>query len=901
MALAPGTRLGPYEILSLLGAGGMGEVYKARDTRLGRDVALKILPQSFTHDPDRIVRFRREAQLLAALNHPHIAQIHGLDEANGTQFLVLELVDGEGLDKRIARGPIPFDDALGIAAQVADALDAAHERGIIHRDLKPANIALTKSGQVKVLDFGLAKATEAPSATSSDLTNSPTIMSHATMTGVGVILGTAAYMSPEQAKGRAADKRSDIWAFGCVLFEMLTGKHAFECGDSVSDAIAAVLKNDPDWKTLAADTPITIRRLLRRCLEKDRAKRLDSAADARLEIDDVGAEPAERAPVVSSRVARLGKGAAWAVGAMTVVAIILVAALWVRWSEDPKPIRRFAIDLEGALMVGRSGLAISPDATHLVYAANQQLYVRAMDQLVPAPIKDTVGAQNAFFSPDSQWIGFWQNNRLKKVPLSAGATFELCPAPNPIGVSWSPDGMILYGALDGIYQVSSNGGEPKRIIAVDPQKEIVNSPRMLPDDKTVLFSVASLASGRLSDDLWDSAQIVAAVVGSSERKVIAQGGRDARYLPTGHLVYVRKGALLAVPFNLKTLTARGSPIPVVDGIQQGVGGVSFGSVTGSNTQLSISDTGVLVYVPVDIGALNRTLTWVDRHGREAPLRVPNRAYVYPRISPDGRRLALDIRDQERDIWIWDFARETMTRFTFDSRADTFPVWTRDGTGIFWSRVGKGVFAQDASGSGSAERLIESGLNVISTESLSPDGTRLVFNVSTAQSYDIRMLDLASKQVDDLLAQPGVNELNAEVSPDGRWLTYASDESGHYQVYVCPFPKVSGGKWQISESGGTRPLWSPDGKELFYLAPPDGMPAMMAVSVDTASTFHATNATRLFSGPYFTALNGRTYDISPDGQRFLMVKAAGEPAASSFPKVVVIENWFEELQRRVPTK
>ncbi|MBI3264101.1 MAG: protein kinase, partial [Acidobacteria bacterium] len=531
---------GAYEILAAIGAGGMGQVYRAHDTKLGRDVALKVLPESFAHDPDRVARFRREAQVLASLNHPHIAAIYGLEEANGSQFLVLELVEGETLTQRLKAGVLPLDEALSIARQIAEALEAAHEKGIIHRDLKPANIALTADSQVKVLDFGLAKALDpAPVA---DLSHSPTLTVAATQ--AGVILGTAAYMSPEQAKGRAADKRSDVWAFGCVLYEMLTGRRAFE-GEDVSDTLAFVLTKEPDWRRLPIETPAPISKLLRRCLQKDRNERLADASDARLEIQDALTPPAADAvaaggaPTAAVRPARL----AWAlVGVLAVVVVLLAVPNSRHVTEAPAPARhlaRFSLPLpEGQRFTagGRQLVAISPDGTQMVYMASQRLYLRSMSELesrVISGTESTVAPSHPVFSPDGRSVVFWNGDQtLKRIAVSGGAPVTICQADNPYGVSWSTDGILFGQGTKGIMRVSASGGKPEVLVQVKGD-ELAHGPQMLPGGQAVLFTLATGTGA----DRWDKAHVVVQSLRSGERKTLIEGGSDARYLPTGHLVY----------------------------------------------------------------------------------------------------------------------------------------------------------------------------------------------------------------------------------------------------------------------------------------------------------------------------------------------------------------------------
>ena len=666
MPLSPGTRLGVYEVHSLLGAGGMGEVYRATDTKLKRPVAVKVLPAAVASDPERLARFQREAAVLAALNHPNIAAIYGVEDSSGTPALIMELVEGPTLADRIAEGAIPPDEALPIARQIAEALEAAHEQGIIHRDLKPANVKLRADGTVKVLDFGLAKVLDS-AASAIDASQSPTITSPA-MTGMGVILGTAAYMSPEQAKGRPADKRSDVWAFGAVLYEMLSGQRAFK-GEDVSDTLAMVLKGEPEWHALPGEVSPLVVTLIRRCLEKDRRRRIAEFSTALFVID----ESARVAAAASAQPASVRRRTGLAVVAAGTAAVIAGSAAWMlKPAASPSlPLARFTIALpadEQFSSTGRHVVALSPDGTQIAYGANGRLYLRAMDQLDAVPIRGTEGAGNMtgrspFFSPDGQWIGFWQNDQLKKVSVTGGAPVVLCAALNPWGASWAADNTILYGqGADGIWRISGDGGTPENVVTVDAG-QIAHGPQLLPGGRAILFTLA-----RNND--WDAAQIVVQSLDTGTRRVVLEGGSDARYVSTGHLVYALGSTLLGVPFDAATLAVTGGPVPLVEAVARaprGAGPLGPGPQTGA-AHFAMSSDGALIYAPADAvaGFLERprTLVWVDREGRETPLKTPARAYVYPRLSPDGTRAAVDTRDQENDIWILDLARETLTRLTF---------------------------------------------------------------------------------------------------------------------------------------------------------------------------------------------------------------------------------------------
>jgi serine/threonine-protein kinase len=894
MALAAGTRLGPYEIVAPLGAGGMGEVYRARDTKLLREVALKILPELFAADPTRLARFKREAQLLAALNHPRIAAIYGLEDTDGTPALVLELVEGPTLADRLAQGALPVDEALAIARQVVEALEAAHERGIVHRDLKPANIKLRSDGEVKVLDFGLAKALDAE-AHPIDASLSPTMSVAAT--AAGMILGTAAYMAPEQARGRVVDKRADIWAFGCVLFEMLTGRRAFD-GEDATEIIAAVVKSDPPWTLLRDDVPSAVTFLLERCLTKDLKRRLHDIADFRVLLDAPSDSPPRAAAASPQRMRRRV-----AIAAGVAAAALTGVAAWVVRPDAPRPIRRFVVPLaadEQFSAGGRQLIALSPDGTALVYVANQRLYLRRLDRLEAEALDDTEGgnddhARHPFFSPDGRWIGFWQNGQLKKVAVSGGAPVTLCKADAPTGASWGSDDVIVYGqGENGIWQVPGAGGEPSQVIKLDAG-QAAHGPQVLPGGRAVLFTLRNAPTMS-----WNNADIVVQTLGSEERRVVARGGADGRYLSSRHLVYSREGVLLAMPFDLAHMEATGEPIPVIDGVRNepAVGGVGMAAAA----HFSVSPDGLLAYIPGE-AEVQRSLVWVDRQGREEPVPgAPRRTYVYPRISPDGGSVALDIRDEDRDIWVWDLTRMTLTRVTADVAADISPVWTPDGRRIAFAsnRAGPAkLFWQSADGTGASEPLWES-QTIQAPLGFVPDGTHLVFQEQGAAGrWSIGVLRLAGqRRVETLIEIEGFSAENGAVSPDGGWIAYQSNESGRDEIYLSPYPNVRGSRQLVSTEGGTRPLWASSGRELFYLRDTNG--ALMAVEIRTRPTVKIGRPEQLFQGPYLRqGLSGRTYDVSPDGTRFLMIKEPGTATIAAPPLIVIVENWFQELNQLVP--
>jgi serine/threonine-protein kinase len=911
MALNAGSHLGPYEVLAAIGAGGMGEVYRARDSKLDRDVALKILPEALAADPDRIARFEREAKTLAALNQPHIAQIYGLEESNGVRALVMELVDGPTLADRLAQGPIPTDEALPIAKQIAEALEAAHEQGIIHRDLKPANIKVRADGTVKVLDFGLAKAFDSAAASGMGATMSPTLSIHATQ--AGIILGTAAYMAPEQARGKAVDKRADIWAFGCVLFEMLTGRRAFE-GDDISVTLASVLKTDPDWDALPPATPPSLRRLLGRCLRKDPRERLRDIGDARVEIGELLSgvkEPITSTPIERpvSRWRRLAAAGA----ALPVLLSLLVGSVITGiavWNVRPPArtitphVTRWLLPLgEGQQFTnsGRQVVAVSPDGTEIAYVANYRLYLRSMTNLDARPVFGTEGSSNPItnpvFSPDGQWLVFYADNGLKKIAVTGGAAIPLCQAIIPFGISWDQDAILFGQGGQGILRVSANGGSPV-VVASVKNTELAYGPQVLPGGSSVLFTVASGDA----PDRWDHAQIVVQSLKSGERKVLIEGGSDGRYVPTGHLVYALSGSLLAVPFDVTRLAITGGPTPVVDGVLR-----SLNSTTGA-VQFSISATGSLIYVPGPAGGtLQMRLAWIDRRGHVEPLRLPVGPYEHPRIAPDGRHVAYDTDDgKDAIVWVYDLSGgRAPRRLTFGGR-NRVPVWSPDGASVAFQSDREGdaaIFSQHAD-TGSPERLTkpEPGTSHVAT-SWSRDGT-LLFEVTKGSDTSLWSLALRDKKAAPFAAvHSDRSSTGAAFSPDGRWVAYTSTlnaAGAAYPLFVQPFPPT--GTIRQIVSRGVHPSWSPDGRELFFDTDFSGF---AVVSVSAAPTFTFSDSLSVPKGGANDQgpQRPRNYDIGLDGKRFLGVVPGGVASQSGLvaPQIEVVENWFEELKARVPTK
>ena len=892
MPLSSGTTIGHYDVTALLGEGGMGQVWQATDTQLNRQVALKILPDAFADDPDRLARFKREAQILASLNHPNIAAIYGIEEAEGTRALVLELVEGPTLADRISKGPIPLDEALPIAKQIAEALEAAHEAGVIHRDLKPANIKVREDGTVKVLDFGLAKALD-PEPGSGAAANSPTISLTAAATQMGMVIGTAAYMSPEQAKGKVADKRADIWAFGVVLLEMLTGHRVFS-GETVSETLAAVMMKEPEWDRLPPDLPSTLDGLLRRCVQKDPRQRVRDIGDVRLAMEGAF-EPTLSTPSGPTVAPRL---AGWQRPMPLVIAGLLVAvvsgfAVWSLTRPSPlpaDPVVRFSVPLGPEQAFTRSGrhlVALSPDGTQLVYQADSQLYLRRLDQLQATAIPGTRegDGRSPFISPGGEWIGFWAGGQLKKVAMSGGAAVTLGDAANPWGVSWGADDMILFGqGSDGIWRVPGTSGTPEVVIPVEDGEQ-AHGPQMLPGGEWVLFTLRPAGVS-----VWDAAQIVMQSLVTGERVVLIEGGRDARYVETGHLVYALNGVVFAVAFDLDAREVLGGPVPLVEGVRD----TNF---TGA-VHFSVARNGSLVYVPGSAGGGTVvSLVWVGRDGDEERLPAPPRAYDRPRVSPDGTRVVVDFADGDNtDVWIWDLARETLTQLTFDEGVDDFPLWTPDSARVVFqsSREGGGLFWKAADGTGQVERLKDGAARPYAWAA---DG-RLIFE----QAGDIGVLTIEGERTVEMLLDAEFIEAEPALSPDGRWLAYRSNETGTPLIYVQPFPNIDDGLWNVSLGSGADPVWSPDGRELFYRSQSD----LMVAQIETEPTFSSRTPEPLFSissygmgGPPAT---GRRFDLAPDGDRFIMRKRGTAEQTSDdepFNGLIFVQNWFEELKARVP--
>jgi serine/threonine-protein kinase len=866
-----GRALAHYQVREKLGAGGMGEVYRATDTKLGREVALKVLPESFAKDPERLARFEREARVLASLNHPNIAAIYGFEQVDGVLFLVLELVPGDTL-----RCPLPVAEALPIARQIAEALEAAHEKGIVHRDLKPANIKITPEGRVKVLDFGLAKALADDSA-GGDPTHSPTMTAG---TRAGVILGTAAYMSPEQARGRPLDRRTDLWSFGCVLYEMLAGRSPLYA-DTLTDVLAAIVSREPDWQALPPDTPANIRVLLRRCLQKDPQQRLRDAADARFEIEEAISGPGPQ-PALPSGTARTRPPWIWALAAALAGALVAGLAVWFLKPAPPSQARaRLNVNLTPPQVLetayASTALALSPNGQNLVYigrsGAVAQLYLRPIDQFEAKPLAGTETALDPFFSPDGQWVGFFAAGKLKKVSIAGGPVTTLADAPADAGASWGPDDTIVFcpdGWGLGLWRVPAGGGKAEAITRPDPQKgESLHAlPSHLPGGDTVLFASFKGPSP-------DNAAIEALSLKTGERRVLIPSATHARYVAPGRLVYARGGSLLAAPFDLARLAVTGPALPVLERV--------LTSSSAGTAQFSVAADGTLVYLPANSLHEERSVVAVDRSGVARPLTDSRRPYEDMALSPDGRRLALTIEGPSWNIWILELARGALTRLTLE-HDNRDPRWTHDGKRVVYGsfRNGRyGLYSKPADGSGPEEQLTTSGYSH-SPESWSPDGRVLAFGEWRPDTQaDIWLLpgaDAATRQPRPLVATK-FSDGSSAFSPDGRWLAWDSTESGREEVYVQPYPGP-GARVQVSIDGGMRPVWAASGRELFYR----NGDKMMAVPIETKPDFKAGAPRMLFEGRYWHA--GLDYQVSLAGDRFYLIREGPAPT-----EIRVIQNWL----------
>ncbi|BCS31780.1 hypothetical protein TBR22_A09840 [Luteitalea sp. TBR-22] len=878
MTIGHGDRIGPYEVTALVDSGGQGDVFLARDVRLSRDVALKVVSGE-RFDQRRRARLEREAHALGLINHPNIATLFGIEFADGLAALAMEFVEGESLAARLANGALPVPDALRIARQIADALQTAHDHGIVHRDLKPANVMIRRDGVIKVVDFGLAR----PLAEAGAGATSPTVTAS---DGRAAVVGTPAYLSPEQARGAEVDRQADVWAFGCVLYEMLVGRRAFD-GATASDAIASVLTREPDLDILPVAAGASIRRLVRRCLQKDPRERLRDLGDARLEIDDA---LEAREPIAEDR--RVTRPMLWSLGAVLALAAAATAlALTIAGPRraPPAPISRLSVVLPASAQHDRrswQSVAIARDGARIAYATPRGLAVRSRDRLAVDVLQD-IGtfATAPFFSRDGSWLGFLDGSELKRVPVTGGAATVVAAVGHGATAAWGDDAIVVADAR-GLFLVSPDGGDPRQVTTASFRAgEHPAYPQLLPGGERVVFTVlpAHALVWRGSSEPA-GARIDAVDLRTGARKTLLHGGIRARVLTTGHLVYQTGQRLFAVRFDERRLEVTGTPVEIES--------------TGVD-EYAVSEEGTLVFPSGSRGPA--TLVWADRAGHEEPLGAPPRDYVYVRLSPDGTRVATVVYNaQTRDVEVWDARRRTLVRFTADPADNGLVAWSPDGTRLAFSsdRFGTAnLFWQHADGSGEPERLrVSDRLN--QPLAFTPDG-RLLFSADVPERVrDIHALTLATREVSPVIASPAA-ELNAQVSPDGRWIAYDSNASGQFEVYVRPYPDTTSGRqWQVSAGGGRQPAWGRDGRDLYYRSFAGDV---MGCRIPAGPAFTPGTPSRLLDGAAYagggSVGGGMTYDVGRDG-RFLMIKARA-PGDGTAPSLVVVQNWFEELKRLVP--
>jgi serine/threonine protein kinase/Tol biopolymer transport system component len=892
MPLASGAHIGPYEIVNTLGVGGMGEVYRARDAKLHREVAIKVLPATFASDPDRLERFEREAHALASLNHPHIAHVYGLEDGAGDAALVMELVEGEDLAERIARGPISPDEAFGVARQIADALEAAHEQGIIHRDLKPANVRVRPDGVVKVLDFGLAKVAakvEAPDA----FVNSPTVTSPA-RTQMGIILGTAAYMAPEQARGKPIDRRIDIWAFGCILYEMLTGSRPFD-GPTMTDVLSAIITEEPDWATLPTTTAPAVQSLLRRCLEKDPRKRLRDIGDARLILE----EPFESEHAGPSRPVDRRSWLVPALAATAVVLAVTTALLLlprIRGARSaPGPLTQFDVPPPQKTtlnLVFRPVVSVAANGSAIAFSAISDgvnsVYVRSRQDVALRAIADSEGGSNPVVSPNGQWVAFYAAGAIRKAPLD-GRAVSIASARDVRGLTWIDDDMLVFtpDAAAPLVRMSAQGGDQVKLSTLAPGERTHRWPSTLPGGKAVIFSVGTLAS----PDTYEDSNIDAVIVATGERRTVLKGAAMARYCANRHLVYAKGATLFAVSFDPDLLTVSGNAVPIVEGVERDVS-------TGA-AHFDCAADGTLTYVPGSpVGAM-RQFTWVDGQGARRPVSLKPGDYQEARLSPDGGRVAfLKGTSGSGDVWVYDFSAGTLNRLTFTGK-NAAPMWSADGQTVYYTTFDSGsqrstIVRNRADGSRQFELVREVPGRAYLTWIDGKETTALVDSVDAASDRgNILLVRMNGNDPPEVLVSTPANEYGGAVSPDGRWLAYQSDETGRPEIFVRDFAGRSGARWQVTSSGGEEPHWSPKGRELFYRT----ANRLVAVALADGTTFRAGSSRPLFDGIYSSGIeSGRSYEIDPKTGRFLLVNPAVTDGQGSAVRVVL--NWDADVGRNI---
>lgn len=903
MPLPTGSRLGAYEIIAPLGAGGMGAVFHARDTRLGRAVAIKVILETFASDPERVARFEREARMLASLHHPRIASLFGMEQDDGRHFLVMELVEGETIADRLRRGAMPAEEAVTIAVQIAEALEAAHERGVVHRDLKPANVKVTADRQVKVLDFGLAKAMEAD-ANPADVANSPTLSMMATQ--AGVILGTAAYMSPEQAKGFPADHRSDIFSFGSMLYEMLTARPPFQ-GDTAPEILASILVREPEIGSLPPDLHPRLVDLIMRCLEKSPKRRWQHIGDVRAELESLSAAPRSQTMPAAVQPPRPLWRRALIPGVVVIAAAAMTgAAAWNLRPEPSRPVIRIESRLpdgQNWAYLGRNLLALSPDGTRLVYAAGNKLYIRLLSEFAGSLLPGTASLDvvtTPAFSPDGRFVAVYvvREQMLKKVPVSGGAAVNLCPASNPFSIFWSRDGFLYFSTTQqGVLRVSENGGKPEDLVRHEGDERFQGA-RPLADGATILMSVARGSAM----DRWDLGQVVAHNLRTGERKVLVEGGSDPRLLPGGYLAYAHRGVVYAAAFDEDRLAITGSPVPILEGVRRMPGNTAGGA------QYAFASDGTLVYVdgPVNPETSTEVMAITDAKGNVTPLRLAAGEYIAPRASRDGRRVVFEANQGAEAIYVYDLDETSAVRkLTFEGRSRR-PIFTPDGARVtFWSAAtdGKeqGLFWIRTDGTGGLEQLTKPENDEAHVpESFSPDGKTLLYSAGKGTRWTLRTLSMDTRESRQFTATIGAGPLGAVFHPGGKWVAYAAPVGTAHNVIVEPFP-ATGARYELARKTGDdphHPLWSRDGKTLYVTARPGGVDAIPVV---TAPTFAFGNALTI-PHRYRTAApaNPRTHDILPDG-RFIAagLSSRANPGGGLGADIRIVINWFEDVKSRLP--